>query len=240
MSALPAPGPTVVCRGVSLAYGKNRVLDTIDLTAEPGAIHCIIGPNGGGKSSVIKSLLGQTRHTGEITIGWENGARTIGYVPQVVAIDKTMPLTVMDFMTLCVQNRAALFGLKRSVKKVVAAILADVKMDGKETFLFSELSGGERQRVLFAQALIPAPRLLVLDEPMQSIDESGYAVFTEIIRNLAAAGATIIWVHHDLAQVRKIAQTVSCINRTVIFSGKPSTVMTEENLFQLFAVARAG
>ena len=228
-------GPQIVCTDVGLSIGRNHILSAITLTIEPGTIHCIIGPNGGGKSSLIRALLGQVRHTGSIAISWHTENRTIGYVPQVLTVDKTMPLTVRDFITLCVQNRPAVFGMKRSLKKTVAEIIDNVRLSGKEKFLFSELSGGERQRVLFAQALIPRPQLLILDEPMNSIDRGGAEIFSEIISDAAAHGATILWVHHDLAQVRKVAHTVSCINRHLVFSGSPTEVMNEQHLFDIFA-----
>ena len=175
------------------------------------------------------------RHTGDISLTWTDDDRSIGYVPQMLSIDRTMPLTVSDFITLCVQKRPAVFGLKKNLKKEVAAILEDVRLNGKEKFIFSDLSGGERQRVLFAQALIPRPRLLILDEPMNSIDRGGAGIFSGIIRRAADEGTTILWVHHDLAQVREIADTVSCINRHLVFSGAPAEVMNEQHLFDIFA-----
>jgi zinc transport system ATP-binding protein len=228
-------GPAVVFSNVSLAIGRNQILKNINLTVESGTIHCIIGPNGGGKSSLINTLLGRMRHTGDVTVHWADTDRTIGYVPQIVAIDKAMPLSVRDFMTLCVQDRPAVFGMKKRLAARVDSILSDVKMTGKEKFLFSELSGGERQRVLFAQALIPTPRLLVLDEPLSSIDHAGAAIFSGIIRTLAAGGTTVIWVQHDFGLVRELAHRVSCIKGRLLFTGAPETVMNEVDLFEIFA-----
>jgi zinc transport system ATP-binding protein len=228
-------GPQIVCTGVSLVMGGNPILDDITLTIAAGTIHCIIGPNGGGKSSFVNTLLGRMRHTGKVAMNWAGADRTIGYVPQVIAIDKAMPLTVRDFITLCVQNRPAVLGMKKRLAKTVDAVLADVQMSGKEKYLFSELSGGERQRVLFAQALIPTPRLLVLDEPTSSIDREGAAVFADRVRALAADGTTVIWVHHDFALVRELAHTVSCFRGRLVFSGPPSEVMSESRLYEIFA-----
>ena len=204
-------GPEIRCSGVTLVMGGSRVLDNITLTVASGEIHCIIGPNGGGKTSLVNALLGRTRHTGTIEMQWSDNDRSIGYVPQVIALDKAMPLTVRDFVALCVQNRPAVFGLKKHLVKTVDAILSDVKLAGKEKHLFSDLSGGERQRILFAQSLIPVPRLLVLDEPTSSIDRAGAAVFCDTVKALAAGGTTVLWVLHDLAMVKELAQTVSCI-----------------------------
>jgi len=220
---------------LSLSFGKNEVLKNIEFEANAGEIHCIIGPNGGGKTTFVKSLLGQTHHSGKIAFEWSDKQGIIGYVPQMVEIDKTLPINVMDFIALCIQKRPAFLGIDKKFKKQVDEILEKLEMKNKSKYLFSELSGGERQRVLFAQALIPNPDLLILDEPMNSIDKSGAEVFSRIINELKQNGATIIWVHHDLAQVQKIADKVTCINRQVIFSGEPNKVMHETNLLRIFA-----
>jgi zinc transport system ATP-binding protein len=227
-------GPEIECTSVSLAMGGNQILKNITLTVGAGTIHCIIGPNGGGKSSFVNTLLGRMRHTGTIAMHWAGADRTIGFVPQIIALDKAMPLTVRDFVTLCVQNRPAVLGLKKRLAHTVDSILSDVKMTGKQRYLFSELSGGERQRILFAQALIPTPRLLVLDEPTSSIDREGAAVFSNTVRALAAEGTTVVWVHHDFSLVRQLAHTVTCINRGLVFSGPPAEVMNESRLFEIF------
>lgn len=231
-------GPEIICSDISLQFGRNTVLNNINFNAYPGKIHCIIGPNGGGKSSLIKSILGQMRHKGTIKIKWSNGNRTIGYVPQQVNLDKTLPVTVRDFIALCVQKLPAFFGIQKSFKDEIDKVLTMVQMKKKEKLLFSELSGGERQRILFAQALVPNPALLILDEPMNSIDKNGASIFSQIIRDLAKNNVTIMWVHHDLAEVRKIADTVTCLNRDMVFSGKPKDVMDEKHLLEIFAASK--
>ena len=234
-----AVGVNINVENLGLTFGKNEVLKNINFKANAGEIHCIIGPNGGGKTSFIRSLLGHTHHSGKITFEWLNKKGVIGYVPQIINIDKTLPINVLDFIALCIQQRPAFLGIDKKFKKQVDEILEKLDMKGKAKFLFSELSGGERQRILFAQALIPTPELLILDEPMNSIDKNGAEAFSRIIGELKTSGATIIWIHHDLGQVQKIADKVSCINRSVIFSGDPKSVMDEKNLLKIFS-ARQG
>lgn len=231
-------GPRITVENLSLSFGKNTVLNAIDFCANPGEIHCIIGPNGGGKSTLIKSLLGQMHHKGQIKFDWADKPGITGYVPQVVTIDQTLPINVYDFIALCIQQRPAFLGIRKDLKKRVDELLEMLSMGKKGKYIFSELSGGERQRVLFAQALIPQPQLLILDEPMNSIDKSGAEVFSKLIRGLRDQGVTIIWIHHDLADVRKHADVVTCINRSLLFSGNPADVMDEKHLLEIFSAQR--
>src|SRR5690606_24231422 len=108
---------------------------------------------------------------------------------------------------------------------------------GKRKRKLGSLSGGERQRVLFAQALIPAPALLVLDEPMTSMDETGAARFASLITELAADGVTVFWIAHDLAQVRAMATTVTCLDRVVLRHGPPDQVLGSLDAAQIFAAS---
>ena len=228
-------GPSIAFNGVGLALSGNEILRGIDLAVAAGTVHCLIGPNGGGKTSLVRCLLGQMPHTGTISIGWPSTNRTIGYVPQFLDFDKTLPVTVTDFMALvCQAYRPAFVGLAKTSRAQSEAALARVGLNGKRRARLGSLSGGERQRVLFAQALIPEPALLLLDEPMASLDEVGERIFVELIGELRSRGVTILWIAHDLAQVRAVADAVSCINRTILFSGPPQEVLAEHEAEVLF------
>ncbi|MEM9209690.1 MAG: ATP-binding cassette domain-containing protein, partial [Pseudomonadota bacterium] len=150
------PGPAVQFDDVSLVLGGNRILDGVSLDISPGKIHCLVGPNGGGKTSLVKCLLGQMPHSGRISIDWQDN-RTTGYVPQSLDFDRNLPLTVLDLMTVIVQRRPVFTGLGRSAVSDVSRALEAVGMSAKRKTPLGALSGGERQRVLFAQALMPAP-----------------------------------------------------------------------------------
>jgi zinc transport system ATP-binding protein len=176
-------------------------------------------------------------HSGEIRVAWGEN-RTIGYVPQILDFDKTLPITVEDFLAMVCQKRRPVFtGMSKASRVASNAALERVGFAGKRKTKIGSLSGGERQRVLFAQALIPAPAVLVLDEPMTSMDEVGADRFTAIIRELAAEGVTILWIAHNLAQVRAMAHGVSCINQTVLFSGRAAEVLADFNAEVLFSAA---
>lgn len=233
-------GPSIHFDDVCLTLGGNSILHKVNFTVGTGSIHCIIGPNGGGKTSLIRCLLGQMPHTGDIRINWGNDW-TMGYVPQTLDFDDTLPMTVRDFMTMVVERRRpAFFGFRRDRKSIVHGALDRVGMLGKMDRPFGSLSGGERQRVLLAQALLPEPKLLVLDEPATGLDKSGAAIMHAIIEELAGAGATIVIIHHDLGVVREIAHGVTCINREMLFSGEPKKELTPERIFNIFsATAKA-
>lgn len=228
-------GPSVHFENVGLELGGNTILDGIDFTVEAGSIHCIIGPNGGGKTSLIRSMLGQMPHTGDIRICWGHDW-TMGYVPQSLDFDDTLPMTVADFMAMIGQRRRPAFmGIKRDRRTVIYDVLDRVGMLGKVDRPFGSLSGGERQRVLLAQALLPTPSLLVLDEPATGLDKSGSGILHGILAELAEGGTTIVIIHHDLGIVREIAGGVTCINQQMLFSGEPEAELTAERLFTIFS-----
>ncbi|WP_049870577.1 metal ABC transporter ATP-binding protein [Pseudomonas cremoricolorata] len=213
-------GPAVVFDDVSLRLGGQTVLEQVSFRIEPGALHCLVGPNGGGKTSLLRSLLGQMPHSGQIHL--EGAATPLGYVPQSLDFDRNVPMTVNDVMALLGQRRPAFFGAGRRQRAVYAQALQRTGVGELGAQAFGSLSGGQRQRVLLAQALSPAPRLLLLDEPSAGIDESGVRLLEALVGELHASGVTVLWVNHDLQQVRRIAQSVTLINQRVLAHGPAS------------------
>jgi zinc transport system ATP-binding protein len=232
-------GPGISFEGVSLQLGQTEVLSNLSFTVEPETIHCIIGPNGGGKTSLLRSVIGQMPHTGSITVRWP-AERRIGYVPQILDFDRTLPITVLDFMAMIVGRRPAFLGVKKNKRKSIELALEAVGMGEKINRLFGQLSGGEKQRVLLAQALSPVPGLLLLDEPMAGVDDSFIPDFEQIVTYLKKSGVTIFWINHDLGQVMRMADTVSFINKTLLFSGPPEENLTPDNLLDIFSSSRTG
>ena len=211
-------GPSIEFENVGLTLGATRILEDIDFSISSGTIHCVIGANGGGKTSLIRSLLGQMPHTGRITIHW-NTSRVIGYVPQTLDFDKTLPVTVRDFMAMTCQRRPVFLGVSPARRRQIAEVLERVGLAGKSRYKLGDLSGGERQRVLFAQALIPEPALLVLDEPMTGLDVDGRAILERSIAEFAQAGGTVVWINHDIVQVSELADTLTYIDRKIRLQG---------------------
>ena len=226
-------GPSIEFENVSLTLGATRILDHVSFTVDSGAVHCIVGANGGGKTSLVRSMLGQMPHTGRIAIHWDKN-RVIGYVPQTLDFDKTLPLTVRDFMALTCQRRPVFLGVSRSRRTLIEGALDRVGLEGKARFKMGGLSGGERQRVLFAQALIPEPSLLVLDEPLTGLDLAGKEIIEQAIADFAAGGGTVVWINHDIVQVNEVADALTYIDRKVLLDGVPREVLTTGTALSLF------
>ena len=228
-------GPSIEMRQVGLTLGQTRILHEISLDVPAGTIHALIGPNGAGKSSLIKTLMGQMPHQGALSLTWPAEPGVIGYVPQALEFDRTLPMTVNDFMGVMTQRRPTFFGLSARNVGAIDEALIRVGMQNKRKRRMGALSGGERQRIMLAQALIPAPSLLVLDEPMAALDEAGVAVFEGLLGYWRDKGVTVLWVEHDLDAVRRLADRVTGLNHRIVFDGKPEQVLSTEQLLTLFS-----
>lgn len=226
-------GPSISFNNVSLNLNNTQILDDVSFDIESGSIHCIIGANGGGKTSLIRSMLKQMPHTGDIKISWQ-GNKTVGYVPQSLEFDKTLPVTLLDFMTLTCQRRPAFLGLSKNMRPQIEEVLERFGLANKAQHKLGSLSGGERQRTLFAQAFIPAPSLLVLDEPMTGLDVDGAELFSNVIQEFVEEGGTVVWINHDIRQVSQVADKLTYIDRTVKLDGVPSTMLSSDAAQLLF------
>lgn len=228
-------GPAIEFDQVSLTLGNTTILDRVTFQVQPGSVHALVGPNGGGKSSLIKTLLGQMPHQGQLCLQWPDAPGTIGYVPQALEFDRGLPMTVDDFMAAMCQRRPAFLGLSRHYAQAIGEALERVGMQDKRKRRMGALSGGERQRVLLAQGLIPAPQLLVLDEPMSALDEAGIQVFERLLHDWRQSGITLLWIEHDLEAVGRLADRVTGLNRRVLFDGPAQQTLTPERLLSLFS-----
>ncbi|WP_259474076.1 metal ABC transporter ATP-binding protein, partial [Pseudomonas syringae] len=155
---IASQGPGIEFNQVSLTLGRTTILDQVHFNVRAGSVHALVGPNGGGKSSLIKTLLGQTPHQGQLSLLWPAAPGLIGYVPQALEFDRGLPMTVDDFMAAMCQRRPAFLGLSKHYVAAIGEALERVGMQDKSKRRMGALSGGERQRVLLAQGLIPAPQ----------------------------------------------------------------------------------
>jgi zinc transport system ATP-binding protein len=220
--------PLLAVRDLGVRRGREVLLAGVCLTVRRGSIHVVVGPNGAGKSTLLTGILGQTAFSGSIVASWR-GAGRIGYLPQSFAVDRTLPVTVADFLALARQRRPVCFGVERATRRRIAALLSRVGLAGLEDRPLSVLSGGELRRVLLAHALDPLPELLLLDEPASGLDEMAVVQMEEILLGLRReAGLTVLMVSHDLDQVRRLADRVTVLNRAVQRDGPPAEVLTAD------------
>lgn len=233
-------GPAIVFDRVGLTLGRTEILHGVALHVAAGSVHALVGPNGGGKSSLVKCLLGQMPHSGRLALDWPAIPGVIGYVPQALEFDRGLPMTVEDFMCATTQRRPAFLGRSRATAPVVTAALERVGMATKRARRMGALSGGERQRVLLAQSLIPEPGLVILDEPMAALDEAGIQVFERLLADWRAAQVTVLWVEHDLGAVGRLADRVCGLNRSVLFDLPPLEALAPARLLDLFSARPRG
>jgi zinc transport system ATP-binding protein len=226
-------------RDLAVRRGGEELLDGVNLTVERGALHLLVGPNGAGKSTLLAAILGRIAFTGRIVARWRGEGR-IGLVPQAFAVDRTLPVTVLDFLALTRQRRPVCLGIAAATRRRVAALLDGVGLAGAESKQLSVLSGGELRRVLLAHALDPRPELLLLDEPASGLDEEAARGLERLLLELrGAAGVTVLMVSHDLAQARRIADRVTVLARSVRADGPPEAVLAGEWLADHELASRA-
>lgn len=214
---------------ITVRFGGEPVLSDVSMAIEPGEIVTILGPNGSGKSTLLRALLGiLPLASGSVTR--KPGLR-LGYVPQKLSIDRSMPMTVRRFLSLPVR-----------VGDVEAtAALARVGLPGLESRQMVGLSGGQFQRVLLARALLSAPQLLILDEPTQGLDQPGEAGFYRLIEEVRReTGAAILMVSHDLHVVMAASDRVICLNGHICCQGSPVVVSNAPEYRALFGLGSQG
>jgi zinc transport system ATP-binding protein len=174
---------------------------------------------------------------GRIVVHWQRDGR-IGYVPQTFVVDASLPVTVEDFLALTRQRRPVCFGVSRPTRDRVASMLNEVGLAGLERRALSVLSGGELRRVLLANALDPIPELLILDEPASGLDEGGVQQLEELLRMLKERGTTVLMVSHDLEQVRRVADRVTVLDRSVITEGPPADTLRQAQVLALLPAGK--
>lgn len=231
--------PVIEFEDVSFRYDGTWVVEGVSFEVAEGAFVAVLGPNGGGKTTLAKLMIGLLRPTkGRVRVyGGDpaRNARRIGYVPQVSTISPAFPITAGDLVGLGrVGNRGP--QPHGDLSEAVRTALSAVEMESFADRPIGALSGGQRQRVLIARALVADPDILVLDEPTASIDPTGRSCIIELLDRLGA-DRTVILVSHDLAAAVPQVTAVTCINRHLIYSPKP--VLTPPMLELIYGVHQA-
>ncbi|MDD9877750.1 MAG: metal ABC transporter ATP-binding protein [Magnetovibrio sp.] len=215
--------PLVETTGLGVRRGGHWLIHDIDLTVARGEIVTVIGPNGGGKTTLVKALLGIiTPDAGRVHHA--SGLRA-GYVPQRIEINRVLPLNVERLMT--VTFKAPRADVEAALAETGVAELIDQPVQ--------TLSGGEFQRVMLARALLRRPDLLVLDEPVQGVDYAGEAALYDLISDIRSRrDVGVLMVSHDLHVVMRATDRVICLNAHVCCTGAPQTVTRDAEYQRLF------
>ena len=215
--------PLIDVRGLAVRAGRRQLLHDIDLTVASGEIVTLIGPNGAGKTTLIRAILGlQNLSAGAVHL---RPRIRIGYMPQRLAIDPSLPLTARRFI-----------GLGGRVNKGKRrAILDEVGVQHIVDSSIHDLSGGEFQRVLLARALMRDPGLLVLDEPAQAVDVTGQAELYKLVAQIRTErGCGVLMASHDLNLVMSSTDNVICINGHLCCAGHPDSITSDPTYMEMF------
>ncbi len=221
--------PLISVTGVDHSFDGRAVLSAVDLAVQPGEIVTLIGPNGSGKTTLVRILLRLLKPTAG-RVAQRPGLR-VGYIPQDLHIDPTLPLTVGRFLRLCAP----------AARSRVADVLAEVGVGDLLARPFQAVSGGEMKRILLAQALLREPDLLVLDEPSAGVDVTGQAELYALVKSIRdARHCGVLLVSHDLHLVMAATDQVVCLNRHVCCTGRPEAVSRDPAYLALFGPELAG
>lgn len=218
-----ASAPVIEVAGLWAGYDGEEVLRDVDLTLYPRDFLGLIGPNGGGKTTLLKVMLGLVQPSrGTVRVlgrPVRESRHRIGYVPQAIDFDKAFPIRACDVVRMGrLHRRGLLRGLKSEDARAVDEALAAVELSDVRAEPFGSLSGGQRQRVLVARALAVEPEILLLDEPTASVDTRVRTSIFELLHRLNER-MTILMVTHDTAAVSTYVKTVGCLNRTLHYHG---------------------
>jgi zinc transport system ATP-binding protein len=218
--------PLIKADQLSLKKENNIILYDISFQIDAGQLVTLIGPNGSGKSTLLKILLGLIKPSSGTIV--RHPKLKIGYMPQTLHIDSTLPLSVNDFLKLSPHPQ----------EEEVLTVLERVHMRHQRYTLMHHLSGGEFQRVLLAKALLPKPDLLVLDEPVQGVDILGQAELYRLIQHIRdTTGCGVLLVSHDLHFVHAASDRVICLNHHICCQGHPEDVRKNPDYLSLFGHA---
>ncbi|MCE3255593.1 MAG: Zinc transporter, ATP-binding protein ZnuC [Rickettsiaceae bacterium] len=220
-------GPALVSlKGISLSLNNQKILKNINLELKKGEITTLIGPNGGGKTSIARILIGILKpDSGKVFISKK--AR-IGYMPQKLEIEKTIPLKVIDFLNL---NHANPGKAQEEIKKFSKKLNIENILEKS----IHEISGGQLQKVSLVRSLINNPDLLVLDEPTQYMDIAAQAEFYQIIEEIRTQKhCAVLIISHDLHIVMQKTNQVICVNHHICCEGSPESINNHPEYLSLF------
>lgn len=212
--------PLLTVQGVSFGYDREAVLRDVDLCIGQQDFLAIIGPNGGGKTTLLRVILGlEQPWRGEVR--WRDPARPprIGYVPQFSTFDRNFPLRLRDAVLMGrIGHRGLLGRYRREDHRVVAGILERLRLESMAGMPINELSGGQLQRALIGRALVAEPEILFLDEPTASVDAETRPVLSDLLAELNTRIPVVV-VTHDITAFAAQVKQIACVNRRLFYHG---------------------
>ena len=217
--------PVVAVRNVTFGYGREVVLEGVDLEIQPRDFLAIIGPNGGGKTTLLKVILGLLRPwSGEVIYHLPSGGSPrgrLGYVPQFSTFDRDFPLRVSDMVLMGrLGSRGLLRPYSREDRAAAGGAIERLGLSGIAGSHVAEISGGQLQRVLIARALVSDPEILFLDEPTAAIDAESRETLRGLLEDLNRTIPVVV-VTHDVTSIASMVRRIACINRRLFYHGGP-------------------
>lgn len=236
-----APTPAIIAKGLAAAYGDRLIWQGASFSIDPGEFIAVLGPNGSGKSTLLRLVLGLLPPAaGTLTVLGKHphrGNPAIGYVPQRRNIDRDLPIRGRDFVHLGIDGDrwGIAIGNAEHNRQAVDQAIASVDGQAYAERPIGRLSGGEQQRLLLAQALAGKPAMLLLDEPLASLDLRNQIVIAELVADLARTNAlTVLLIAHDINPLLPIVDRVLYVAHGGVAIGKPAEVITTEQLSRLY------
>ncbi|WMS42486.1 zinc ABC transporter ATP-binding protein AztA [Acuticoccus sp. MNP-M23] len=228
----------ITLSNVTLGYNRHPAVHHLTASFQPGSMTALVGPNGGGKSTLLKALVGEIKpHTGSI----EGPPRkSVAYLPQLSEIDRSFPIGVLEVVAMGLWARAGAFGrLKAADRELARGAMAAVGLSGFERRQIGALSGGQMQRVLFARLLLQDCEVILLDEPFAAVDERTIEDLLAIVGKWHAEGRTILTVVHDIDLVRRAFPQTMLLARELVAHGRTADVLSRENISRARTVGEA-
>ncbi len=243
---------------LTIGYNNHIAVDDISFDVAEGDLLGIVGPNGAGKTTLFRAILGIQDYKGKINLfgygpeKYKSLIPRVGYVPQKIAFEPNFPATVYDIVSMgIISDKKIVKGAKliqqcgccwnrvyKKIDKTEDKILEALKTVGLEHLKnrrIGELSGGELQRVFIAKSLVKDPLLLILDEPVTSVDMESQNKFYSVIKKINKEnGITVVWSSHDLDAIKKYANRVACMNRKLFFHGEKEKFFADEKILKTY------
>jgi zinc/manganese transport system ATP-binding protein len=230
------PRAAIRFHDLTLGYDRHPAVHHLDGTIPSGSLLAIVGPNGAGKSTLLKGVAGALAPLhGRIEIaggdGDARGQARIAYLPQLTALDRTFPITVADIVASGLWQKAGLFrGIGAREDAVIDAALSRVGLGGFEQRWIGSLSGGQFQRALFARLMLQDAPIILLDEPLNAVDDKTAADLIDVVRHWQGESRTVLAALHDMHVVRSVFPQTLLLAREAIAWGRTDEVLTPQNL----------